>query len=219
MKVVRALRHGFALLTLFGGLVTSPLLGATEVIAEALLPGLAVLRIDGKRVRLRSGETHGAVTLLDATAREAQISINGEQRSLGVSQRISGQFAQPTERSVTIRRDERFQYRTTAEINGVRVAVLVDTGANVVALNRRDARRVGIGDEDGTPSQVQTAGDIVPARSLVLDSVSVGGIRVDGVMASVIDGDFPATILLGMSYLQHVELQEQGGVMTLKARW
>ncbi len=192
---------------------------AADVYVEALLPNMAVLQIDGQRVHLRAGQSHGPVTLVEADGSSALVRLDGVEQRLTVSQRISGQFAEPTQRSITIRRDNQLQYLANAEINGVRLPVIVDTGANVVALNGRHASRVGIDPDEGTPSQVQTAGSVVPARSVVLDSVIVGGIRVDTVAATVIDGDFPETILLGMSYLKHVEMTEQGGVMTLKARW
>ena len=192
---------------------------ASEVLVEALLPGLAVMQIDGRRVRLRAGESHGPITLIEATSTSALISIGGKPQRLEVSQRISARFTQPQERRVSIQRDRQLQYLTSAEINGVRLPVIVDTGANIVVLNSGQAARVGVDAEAGTPSRVQTAGAVINARRVVLDSVSVGGIRVDTVAAAVIDGEFPATALLGMSYLKHVELSDEGGIMTLRARW
>lgn len=192
---------------------------ASEVLVEALLPGLAVMQIDGRRVRLRAGESHGPVTLIEATSTSALISIGGKPQRLEVSQRISARFTQPQERRVSIQRDRQLQYLTSAEINGVRLPVVVDTGANIVVLNSRQAARIGVDAEAGTPTRVQTAGAVINARRVVLDSVSVGGIRVDTVAAAVIDGEFPATALLGMSYLKHVDLSDEGGIMTLRARW
>lgn len=215
---MKRLRLGGAFSACISLLAALPSL-ASEVLVEALLPGLAVMQIDGRRVRLRAGESHGPVTLIEATAEAALISIGGRQQRLEVSQRISARFTQPQERRVSIQRDRQLQYLTSAEINGVRLPVIVDTGANIVVLNSVQAARVGVDAEAGTPSRVQTAGAVINARRVVLDSVSVGGIRVDTVAAAVIDGEFPATALLGMSYLKHVELSDEGGIMTLRARW
>lgn len=215
---MKRLRLGGAFSACISLLAALPSL-ASEVLVEALLPGLAVMQIDGRRVRLRAGESHGPVTLIEATAEAALISIGGRQQRLEVSQRISARFTQPQERRVSIQRDRQLQYLTSAEINGVRLPVIVDTGANIVVLNSGQAARVGVDAEAGTPSRVQTAGAVINARRVVLDSVSVGGIRVDTVAAAVIDGEFPATALLGMSYLKHVELSDEGGIMTLRARW
>jgi aspartyl protease family protein len=62
---------------------------------------------------------------------------------------------------------------------------------------------------------LETASEKVNGWQVRLRSVDVGGLRVDGVEAVVIDGDFPATILLGMSYLKHVKIKENQGIMTL----
>lgn len=186
---------------------------------EALLPGLAVLQIDGRRVTLRAGESSGEVELVASDARSALVRISGKEQSLQVSQRISSAFSQPESREVVVRRDERLQYRTTAEINGVRMPVIVDTGANMIALNASQAAAVGIGRNEGTQARVQTASEVLPARRVTLDSVDVGGIRVNAVTALIIDGEQPATTLLGMSFLQHVEMQEKDGILTLRGRW
>ncbi|EED30736.1 conserved hypothetical protein [gamma proteobacterium NOR5-3] len=190
-----------------------------EIVVEALLPGLAVMQIDGNRVTLREGQTHSGVLLISADAQSALVEVGGQQQQLRVSQRISGQFSEPEQRSISIPRNDQMQYLTNAEINNVRLAVLVDTGANIIALNTRDALAVGITSGEGVAENVQTAGAVVPARRVVLDTVVVGGIRVDGVTATVIDGEQPSVALLGMSFLQHVEMQEQGGILTLRARW
>jgi aspartyl protease family protein len=192
---------------------------ARELVVEALLPGFAVLQVDGRRVTLRAGEQYGDVRLIESDARSALLLIDGERRRLEVSQRISSAFTPQERPTVTVRRDERLQYRTTAEINGVRLPVLVDTGANIVALNSAQAAAVGIGPEDGEQAAVETAGAVVVARRVQLGSVALGGIRIDAVEATVIEGVQPRTVLLGMSFLRHVEMEERDGVLTLRGRW
>ena len=54
---------------------------------------------------------------------------------------------------------------------------------------------------------------------VTLRSVEVGGIRVENVRATVTAGEYPSTVLLGMSYLQHVELREREGVLSLSRAW
>lgn len=205
----------FVVLGLF--LATVPARG--DVFVEALLPGLAVLQIDGQRVTLREGQRKGKVLLVSADARSALVEIDGAQSRLGVSERIATQFSKPAERSVSIPRNQQLQYATTAEINGVRLPVIIDTGANIVAMNAQHAAAAGIGGSEGSPSQVQTAGSVVPARRILLDTVDVGGLRVDSVDATVIEGPHPAVVLLGMSYLKHMDLEDRGGILTLRARW
>ncbi|KGE02831.1 retropepsin-like aspartic protease family protein [Pseudohaliea rubra] len=200
-------------------LLPGPAAAQDSVQVEALLPGMAVLTIDGRRYTLRDGERAAGVRLLAATAREAVLEIGGETRRAGVSERIAGAYTAPEKRSVTVSRDERMQYRTAALINGRRVEVLIDTGANVVAMSRQHAAALGIDSSAGEPIQVETAGSTVAGHSVTLNSVEVGGIRVANVRATVVDGDYPRTVLLGMSYLRHVQLSEDNGVLSLTSRW
>ena len=192
---------------------------ATEVVAEGLLPGMAVLRIDGERVTLRPGQREGAVRLIEVSSREALIELDGQQQRITISQRVESSYSRPETRSVTIARNQNLQYLTNAQINGRQVRVLVDTGANSVAINTEQARALGIRDDDGEAAQVQTASDVLIARKVQLRSVVVGGIEATAVDATVIDGDQPPVILLGMSFLRHVELEERDGILTLRGRW
>ncbi|TCO70445.1 retropepsin-like aspartic protease family protein [Chromatocurvus halotolerans] len=190
-----------------------------QVSVEALMPGMVVLTIDGKRHTLRRGASAAGVTLIDATAEEALLEIAGEQRSLGVSDRVSAAFTEPGVRQIDIPRNDRMQYQTTALINGRRTDVLVDTGANIVAMNAAQAQRLGIPPGAGQATRVETAGNTLVGRSVNLDFVDVGGIRVDNVRATVLEGDYPRMILLGMTYLEHVSLQERNGILSLSRDW
>lgn len=190
-----------------------------QVSVEALMPGMVVLTIDGKRHTLKRGASAAGVTLIDANAEEAVLEIAGEQRSLGVSDRVSGAFTAPDVRQIDIPRNDRMQYQTTALINGRRTDVLVDTGANIVAMNAAQAQRLGIPAGAGQATRVETAGNTLVGRSVNLDVVDVGGIRVDNVRATVLEGDYPRMILLGMTYLEHVSLQERKGVLSLSRDW
>ena len=192
---------------------------APRIEVEALFTDTAVLRIDGQRKMLRAGQSFQGVTLVAAHSRTATLEVEGKTLELGVSRHIGTTYEATQQQVVTIPRDARLQYQTTAAINGRSVQVLVDTGANVVAMNSSQARALGVDYSAGTPGQVETASGKVNAWLVTLNSVNVGGIRVDNVQASVVDGDFPATILLGMTFLKHVEMQETNGVLSLSRSW
>lgn len=93
-------------------------------------------------------------------------------------------------------------FHLTAEVNGVPVRFVVDTGASSLALRERDARRVGI-DPDTLPfaGRAQTANGLVDTSTVVLDSVDIGDIHDARVPAIVIRGDLDRS-LMGMSYLR-----------------
>jgi|TARA_R110002072_G_scaffold7781_2_gene41644 aspartyl protease family protein len=188
----------------------------TSVVVEALMGKAAVLMIDGQRKMLGVGESFAGVTLVATEATAATVEVDGRTETVGLSQHVATTYQKLEERVVTIARDSKLQYQTNAIINGRSALVLVDTGANVVAISSFQAKAMGVNyTEDGTPSQVETASGVIDAHSVTLQSVSVGGLQVDNVPATVIEGAYPATILLGMSYLRHVKIQEHDGMLSL----
>lgn len=192
---------------------------SSRIEVEALFTDAAVLKIDGERKMLKAGQSYKGVTLVAAHSRTATLEVDGEIMELGTSRRIGTRYEAPESQVVTIPRDAMMQYQTSATINGRTVQVLVDTGANVVALNSRQAQSLGVDYAAGAPGQVETASGSINAWIVTLRSVDVGGIRVDNVQASVVEGDFPTTILLGMTYLRHVKMQEADGVLSLSRAW
>ena len=214
---MRKLLKLLTLMTLFwsGAVLASP-----SIEVEALMPpNTAVLKIDGQRKMLKVGETFNGITLIASYSRTATLEVDGQPMVVGISRRIGSNYQEPKEQLVTIKRNSQLQYNTTATINGRSMPVLVDTGANLVAMSAVHAKAIGIPYETGARGQVETASGMVGAWVVTLRSVSVGGIRVDGVQATVIEGSFPNTILLGMSYLQHVEMKENNGVLSLSRAW
>ncbi len=177
----------------------------------------AVLLIDGQRKTLRVGQSFAGVKLVAAQPTAATLEINGQMKSVGMSQRVGTNFEKTQEQVVTIPRNAMMQYQTNATINGRSVLVMVDTGANMVAISSEQARTMNIDYAAGTPAQVETASGLTGAHAITLQSVSVGGIQVDNVPAMVVEGAYPATILLGMTYLRHVKLQEHNGILSLSA--
>jgi aspartyl protease family protein len=103
-------------------------------------------------------------------------------------------------------------------VNGTFVNFLVDTGASVVAMSRLHAQQLGLDFSGAQQGSVVTAQGTVMSYFVNLDEVVVGGITARNVQAAVIDGNYPVEILLGMSFLRQVGLEEQGGVLTLVQR-
>jgi aspartyl protease family protein len=202
------------LLILLLALVLTPLSYA-DVRVLALFKGAAMLEVDGKQKLLKVGQSWKGITLHDANSKRAIADVDGEEQTLTISQHITTKFSKPEGRTVLIRKDANLQYITTASINGRSTRVLIDTGANLVAISSTTAKSLGIKYEDGTPSQVTTASGIVKAHQITLESVDVSGLRVNHVRASVLEGNFPTLVLLGTTYLQHMEMSEKDGILML----
>ena len=190
-----------------------------EVRVEGLFKGGAILRIDGQQKMLREGKQFAGVKVLEASTEQVVVEVLGQRQALTMSRHILGGSSEVESPEVKINRDAYNRYLTYATINGRRATVLVDTGANIVAMSSRDAKALGIPYLKGQPTRVITASGQANAYSLVLSSVTVGGITVSGVRASVIEGNFPDTVLLGMTYLSHVDMNESNGVMTLRRKY
>ncbi|MEM8662275.1 MAG: TIGR02281 family clan AA aspartic protease [Pseudomonadota bacterium] len=191
----------------------------SRVEVEALFTDAAFLKIDGERKMLKAGQSHKGVVLVSAHSRTATLEIDGVVVELGTTRRIGTRYERAESQVVSIPRDAMLQYQTTARINGRAVQVLVDTGANVVALNSRQADALGIDYSAGQLGRVETASGAVNAWIVNLRSVDVGGIRVENVQASVLEGSFPSTVLLGMTFLRHVKMEEVDGVLSLSRAW
>jgi aspartyl protease family protein len=171
--------------------------------------------VDGTAKMLRVDQSFAGVTLVESTSQQVTLEIAGERHVMKMSQRISSSYLQPKVLEVSITRDAALQYNTSAAINGHRVKVLVDTGANVIAMNSQHARAMGVDYAAGETLRVETASGMQGAKLVNLKSVEVGGIRIENVRGAVIEGGFPTKILLGMSFLKHVDIKESGGVLSL----
>ena len=104
-------------------------------------------------------------------------------------------------------------------INGGSLRFLVDTGATLVALPAAEARRLGINYLQGQRGQVQTANGATVAYRVKLDTVRIGDIEVNNVDAVVSEGDTMGITLLGMSFLNRMEMKRDGQSMTLTKRY
>lgn len=180
----------------------------------------AVLRIDGKQHMLKvGGKAIRGVRLLAASPEGAQVEVNGQVRALSLSKHIGSHFeAAKPHASVTLTRSRLGMFMVPGLINGKSVRMIVDTGATYVSMNGYAAKEVGLDYlNKGEPVRMSTASGISMGYRMTLDSVRVGGIELKKITAVVQDGDFPETILLGMSFLGKLEIEHrQSGVMVLK---
>ena len=108
-------------------------------------------------------------------------------------------------------------YFATADVNGRKVDVMVDTGASMVALTHEDARRLALSPRAGDYTlSVQTANGSSRFAPVTLDRVAIGGIEVRNVQAAVAEPGRLATTLLGMSFLSRLQrVDMRSGVMVL----
>lgn len=97
------------------------------------------------------------------------------------------------------------QYAVVAEVDGVDVKFLVDTGASAVVLSAEDAERIGFHASNLDYSQVyHTANGRTRAAPVTLESISIGQLEINDVEASVNEGELGIS-LLGMTFLRKLD--------------
>ena len=119
-----------------------------------------------------------------------------------------------TGKEVKLKRDPNGHYRAEALIDGVKTTVLVDTGADDVSISQDLANRLGI--RSHSAIRTQTANGDTVGYSTRLDSVKLGGIEVTNVAALIVP-NLGTDALLGMSFLNRMDVRLYQGTMTIRA--
>ena len=117
-------------------------------------------------------------------------------------------------REVVLQRNRAGHYLAMGEINGQRVEFLLDTGASDVSIPAGVAQRLGL--QPGQPRIYRTANGQITAYDTRLDSLALGELRLHNVRGSInphMDGEI---ILLGMSFLGHLEFTQRGDTLIIR---
>lgn len=116
--------------------------------------------------------------------------------------------------TVVLQRNRAGHYVATGSINGVSVRFLVDTGATHVALPLPLAQRLALPLSPG--GMTTTANGAVQTWNTRLERIELGGLVAHRIRASVLPNMPGDEVLLGMSYLKHLELIQRGNTLTLR---
>lgn len=159
---------------------------------KSLLPALAVFAAAAiGMVVLRDSMTH-SVEAKPALAASAEIE--------DIPNISSHQI-----RTASLRKEGDGHFWATAYVNGEPVKFLVDTGASLVALSLRDARKIGLDtDKLEHNAEVRTAAGRVKAAVTMIEAIEIDGVTVKNVQAVIIDKGLEHS-LLGMSFLNRLD--------------
>jgi aspartyl protease family protein len=106
-------------------------------------------------------------------------------------------------REVVLQRNKFGHYVTAGQINGKPVAIPEDLSDS-------------LGLQPGPAFPTQTANGVGVGYAVTLDSVSVGAIELHDVSASITPGLQTQEILLGMSFLKHIEFTQRDDTLILR---
>lgn len=130
------------------------------------------------------------------------------------NQSVQTRYAQEGVREVMLQRNKFGHYVTAGKINGMAVTFMVDTGATGVAIPQAVANDLGL--PRGRAFRTQTANGVSTSYAANLALVSVGGIELQDVQAGITPGLKTEQILLGMSFLKHIEFSQRGDTLILR---
>jgi len=179
----------------------------------------AVLSVDGGEPKtVRAGQRFGGVSVISVGKDRATVEIDGKRRTLQRGQHYSSRAAADSRQSVVLAADSRGHFLADGSINGGSVRFLLDTGASTITLPAADAQRLGLDYRKGQRGLLKTANGVVPVWRIRLDLVRLGGIELGSVDATVVEQGLDVA-LLGMSFLNRVEMHRDGEAMTLRRRF
>jgi aspartyl protease family protein len=117
-------------------------------------------------------------------------------------------------KEVMLQRNRRGHYVTSGLINDRQVVFMLDTGATDISIPQHLADELGL--KKGPRIVYQTAAGKSWGYSTVLDSVAIGNIELNNVRASINPNVSDLDILLGMTFLKHLEFTQRGDTLTLR---
>jgi aspartyl protease family protein len=209
------MRHSIALGALLVGLQAA---AADIALIGTFADKAAILSIDaGAPKTVRVGQSHGGVTLIAVERDRATIEVDGKRRVLVQGQTYSS-GASATAQSVTLSAGPGGHFMADAQVNGAAMRFMVDTGATAIAIPAAEANRLRIDYRKGQRGIAKTAAGTTDVYLVRLDNIRVGVIELQNVEAVVIEQGLDIG-LLGNTFLNRMEIQQDGRTMTLKRRY
>ncbi len=117
-------------------------------------------------------------------------------------------------RELVLQRNRQGHYVADGSINGQPVVFMLDTGATDVSIPSEIARKLQL--KPGPSATYQTANGPVRVSLTRLDQISLGALTLSDIRATINPGFKSQQILLGMSFLKHLEFTQRGNTLTLR---
>jgi len=136
------------------------------------------------------------------------------ERQHNPNQNLNANVTSSGVREVVLQRNRDGHYVASGLINGKQVEFMLDTGASDVSIpgDIADALRL----KRGQPATYSTANGYITSYLTRISSLDLGGIELHDIRASInphMGGD---TILLGMSFLKHLEFTQRGDTLIIR---
>ena len=117
-------------------------------------------------------------------------------------------------KELVLKRNRYGHYVASGTINDTPVVFLLDTGASDISVPDKLAKELGL--KRGHASVYQTANGPIRVYRTRLDKVDLGGIVLTQVRASINPNMHSGEVLLGMSFLKHLEFTQRGDELIIR---
>lgn len=139
---------------------------------------------------------------------------NWDERQTNPNQNLQTRIGDGGLRELVLTRNRAGHYVASGSINGEPVVFMLDTGATDIAIPGPVAKRLQL--QRGRAMIYQTANGPVKVYATTLDEVALDEISLRGVRASINPAMQQKEVLLGMSFLKHLEFTQRGNTLTLR---
>lgn len=196
----------------------------TRVNIVGLFSNKALVMINGSGPHiLKAGQTKSGVKLLSSNSSSATLIIEGKRQvlSMGQAVAIGSDLSSPdgVNSPVSLYADQAGHFFGTASINGATLKYVIDTGATNVTMNSRDAEAAKIDYTNGRKVNMATANGVISARNVTLNTLKIGTIVLNNVEVTIVEGDSPPFVLLGMSAQNRLNIKRENSIMTLTKKY
>lgn len=197
--------------------------GSVTSVAKIQVVGLfkdaAILRINDQQKMIRVGDSKHGVRLFAANSERAKIEVDGKVMILSMSDHTPIRIGLPAASDVQAHLlSSGGMYNATGSINQRVTDFVVDTGATYVTISADKAKSLGIDFSKARKLMMNTANGKATAHIIRVKSIRVSGIELNDVETAVMHNMSSPKVLLGMSFLNKVEMTQKDGVMVLKKR-
>jgi aspartyl protease family protein len=135
-------------------------------------------------------------------------------KQLNPNQQVATRMDDGGVREVVLQRNRYGHYVANGKINGHTVEFLLDTGASDVSVPQSLAGPLGL--EPGQPITYHTANGNITAYLTRIRDLRLGNIELQNIQASINPNKGDDTILLGMSFLKHLEFTQRGDTLIIR---
>lgn len=117
---------------------------------------------------------------------------------------------------VTLVQNRQGHYIADGKINGHWATFILDTGATNLSIPADLAKELKL--KEGYPQRTRTANGDITVYRVTLDSVKLGSIQLKNIPAHVNPHMAGNEVLLGMSFLKHVDMLQKDQQLTLRLK-